>query len=207
MEQLLSYGEVRRGRLGVMIQDLTPDLARALGIDADRGAIVSQVIPGSAAEKAGLEIGDVVLAVGGAEVEDSGDLRNVIGMTPPESDVELKVLRDGREISITARIGKAQRAEARQQTGEVQMLDGATLSELEPDLPGYGEVEGVAVVSVQSGSRASRAGLRQGDVITAVNNTPVRTVEELIAKLPEPGKGPAALSVYRAGALIYLVIR
>lgn len=211
MEQLVAYGEVRRGQLGVMIQDLTPDLAQALGIEAEGGAIISQVVPGSAAAAAGLTVGDVIVAVDGTRIEGSGDLRNLIGMTQPGRSVTLSVLREGRSLSVRALIGK-RRPSGRTGSGTgaegtaVEALDGAVLADLGPGMPGYGEAEGIAILSVTQGSPASRAGLREGDVITAVNTTSVATVGDLIAALEGAGTGPKALSVYRDGAVIYVVI-
>jgi Do/DeqQ family serine protease len=207
MKQLIAHGEVRRGQLGVTIQDVTPDLAQALGIKADRGAIISQVLEGSAAETAGLRSGDVVLAVDGVRVEDAGDLRNLVGMTPPGASVELELERDGRIMTVSMRIGGAARSEMGEPATASPLLEGARLSPLGPEMPGYGDVEGVAVVSVVQSSPADRAGLRTGDVITAVNNEPVTSVEELTSKLTKRGDSPMALTVYRNGSAIYLVVR
>ena len=103
--QLLEYGEVRRGRLGIQIQDVTPDLAEALDLDVDHGAVITQVEPNSAAEAAGLRAGDVITEFNGADVEDSRDLANKVGLVRVGSEVEIAFLRDGQRREVTATIG------------------------------------------------------------------------------------------------------
>lgn len=110
VDQIVKFGEVRRGRLGIAIQDLTPELARQKGVAASQsGALVATVEAGSAAERAGLKVGDVVVAVGGAPVRNSSDLRNKIGLLRIGDQVELSVLRDGRSISIRATVAERER--------------------------------------------------------------------------------------------------
>jgi serine protease Do/serine protease DegQ len=105
MEQLVEYGEVRRGRLGVSVQDLTPALARAFGIQNDRGAVIAQISPNSAAQRAGLQTGDVVLAVDGKAIRNANQLRNAIGLLTVGEQVTLTILRDGKTRNIKVRIG------------------------------------------------------------------------------------------------------
>src|SRR5690606_13389579 len=108
MEQLIEHGEVRRGRLGIMIQDLTPDLAQALGLSRSAGALVARVDEGSPAERAGIRSGDVVIAVNGRPVSSSRDLRNAIGLMRTGTKVELTILRDGKEETVTAVLDESQ---------------------------------------------------------------------------------------------------
>jgi S1-C subfamily serine protease len=207
MDQLIEFGEVHRGRLGVVVQDLTPDLAQALQIDTARGAIVSQVDPNSPAEDAGIQVGDVIVAVDGIPVEKSTDLRNRVGLMQPGRTLAITALRNGQEVELSATIGmptKDQRGEIPTEPG---FLEGAQLAELGPGMPGYGEVTGIGVTSVQPNSPAARAGLRSGDVIVGVNNRAVRTVAELMSALPKPGQGPTALTLYRNGRSLFLVIQ
>src|SRR5262245_56608376 len=107
MEQLIKYGEVKRGVLGVNIQTLTPDIAESMGLDNTQGALISQVLEGSAAEKAGLQAGDVVTSVNGRAVKDAAGLRNTIGLLSVGDSIELSVLRDGKPRKITATIAEA----------------------------------------------------------------------------------------------------
>lgn len=204
MEQLIEFGEVRRGRLGVMIQDFTPDLAEALGIDADSGAIVSQVEPGTPAEKAGLQAGDLIVAVNGRPVDGSADLRNRIGLTRAGERVTLDVIRDGKRLTVATVLGEAERPRLAARGSD--RLDGATFRDLARGDPQFGEVDGVLVTSVQPGSAAARAGLRAGDVIVAVNQAPIGSVRELDDRL-ERSSGVLALTVQRGSARLFIVVR
>jgi S1-C subfamily serine protease len=188
-----------------MIQDLTPDLARALRVDEARGAVVSRVEPGTPAEDAGLRAGDIILTVDGIAVDGSGDLRNRIGFMRPGAKVELEILRDGKRKRLKAKL-EAATGQRMAKRGDVsRALAGADFEALEPGVPGYGEVDGVAVTSIQPGSRAARTGLRVGDVVTAVNNRPVRSVGELFDAF-EIDERVFALNVYRNGAELFIVV-
>ena len=107
MDQLIRYGEVRRGRIGVAIQDLTPDLARALGTTRTEGALVARVEPGSAAQHAGLRSSDLVVAVNGAPIRNASELRNRVGLAQIGDDLELTVDRGGSERMVSVRIEQA----------------------------------------------------------------------------------------------------
>jgi Do/DeqQ family serine protease len=207
MDQLIEYGEVHRGRLGVVVQDLTPDLAKALQIDVARGAIVSQVEPNSPAEEAGIKVGDVIVAVDGIPIGKSSDLRNRVGLMQPGRTLEITALRDGKQVELSATIRMPTTAQTRAAAAEPGFLEGAQLAELGPGMPGYGEATGIAVTSVKANSPAARAGLQSGDVITGVNNRAVQTLAELTAAMPKPGEGPTALTVYRDGRSMFLVVR
>jgi Do/DeqQ family serine protease len=205
MEQVVKYGEVRRASLGVMIQDLTPDLADALDVDVWRGAVVASVEPDSPAEKVGLRAGDIILEVDRVPVYGSGDLRSRIGLMHPGKDVVLTILRDGKRVHVEADLERSKGKQQERHGGVSRALAGADFEELRPGLPGYGEVEGLAVTAVAPGSRAARAGLRPGDVVTAVNNQPVRSIPDLAETLAA-GKRITALHVYRDGARLFIVV-
>jgi Do/DeqQ family serine protease len=205
MDQLVRYGEVRRGRLGIGIQDVTPDLAEAMNLGTSRGAVVNQVEPDSPAEKAGLEAGDVVVEVDGRPVRNASDLRNRVGLMRVGEDVDVTVLRDGKRKTLRARIGKA---EATQVAGgeSSAALRGAIFGNVEKGHPLYGEAEGAVVTTVDPGSPAARNGLRPGDVIMAVNRQRVRSAEELKRALEAAGR-VLALNVIRGGAQLFVVIQ
>ena len=178
MQQLLTHGEVKRGRLGAQAQDLTPQLARAFGIQFRRGAVVTRVENDSAADRAGLRPGDIVLEINGRKVRDADSLRNSIGLLRIGEKVSLKVLRDGRTLKLHARVEEPPH---RVLEGEQihARLGGAVLTDIEEGSRLYGRIEGVLVASVEPGSPAARAGLRKGDIITSLNRAPVRSLQEL----------------------------
>jgi serine protease DegQ len=211
MDQLIHYGKVQRGLLGITIQDLTPDLATALDIKVDQGAIVTQVQPGSAAEKAGIAAGDVITALNGHEISGSTDLRNRIGLIRVGEEIEIEALRDGRSRTFHATINEAVAGTVSGGGGEqggtaLDKLQGAQLSNIPPGNPNYRRTEGVLVVDVNSDSPAWRAGLRPNDVITGVNRDAVTSLDDLKAKLENVG-ATFALNVVRGTARIFIVIQ
>ena len=155
MRQLEEHGEMQRGRIGVMIQDLTPDLAEALDLDVARGTLISRVESGSPAEDAGLQAGDVIVAVNGSEVEGSRDLRNAIGMVRVGEEITVEVQREQRRIRLAVRVG---RAETGMRLGSVDIppaLRGAALRDLRQGDPGHDRIEGVIAAEVEPGSPAA----------------------------------------------------
>ena len=205
MEQLLEYGEVRRGRLGIIIQDVTPDLANALDLDTVEGAVVTQVEPDSAAEEAGIRAGDVIIEVEGQPVAGSAALRNLIGLMRVGEEVDITLLRDGRRRTVESAIGKAQAATL--EGGKtVPKLSGAEFRNLDSTHPRFGDVQGVLVAQVDQGSPAWRNGLRSGDVILGVNRREVATVEALSEALEAAGP-TVALNLLRGNTRLFLVIQ
>ena len=202
MHQLIEHGEVRRGQLGIMVQDLTPDLARYLKLDIQQGAIVAQVTPGSAAEQAGLRSEDVIVAVNDKPVRGARELRNVIGLMTIGDTVKLKVLRDGDTKTITAKIGKKQEQKLKA-SGELHpALAGATLA------PGAGrnDERGLVVQSLDPNSPAAYSGLQEKDLIVEVNRQPVKTLDDL-AKAVKAGDGALLLKIRRGSATLLLFLR
>ncbi len=206
MDQLAAHGEMQRGRIGVMIQDLTPDLAEALDLEIQHGALVSRVEAGSPAEAAGLQAGDVIVAVDGVKVEGSRDLRNAIGLIRVGEEVEIAIERESRRAQLTVRVGEA-RDDALATAMEVPpALEGATLRDLEQGDPAHGRIEGVIAAEVAPGSRAARSGMRPGDVIVALNRRRVRNAEELQNALDQAGQ-VLALNIVRGDSQLFIVIR
>jgi serine protease Do/serine protease DegQ len=204
MEQLIAHGKVSRGQLGVQIQDLTPDLAKALDIDAHEGVVVASVVAKSPAEKAGLKAGDVIAAVDGERVRNSADLRNKIALLPVGSRVELAVIRDGARKSVAVKLAEATPGTAEVQADEGK-LAGVTLGPIEPGSKLYGHVRGVLVLEVEQGSAAAGAGLLAGDAIVAVDREPVTSPGEVIAKAQKTS-GTLLLQVVRDGNMFFIAI-
>jgi serine protease Do/serine protease DegQ len=205
MDQILRFGEVRRGRLGVTTQDVTPAVAKQLGLTVTEGAVVQKVEPGSTAEQAGLRPRDVVTATDGRPVRSSAELRNRVGLTPVGEEVDMTVLRDGRPIRVRARIGEPFQVTA--MAGEaVPQLAGARVADLAPGMPMYGQVEAVVVASVDQGSAAFKNGLRAGDLIYGVNRARVRNMKQLFDSL-RTAEQPMRLALLRGDQRLTLVIR
>ena len=206
--QLIEYGEVRRGRLGVGIQDVTPDLAKALGLGVEAGAIITQVEPSSSASRGGIKVDDVIVDLDGTKVVGAADLRNTIGLTPIGTEVAIGLVRDGRRQTIKLKVEQGQPHAGHGGSSGIAagtMLDGLRGAELaDPSEPSNGP--GVVVSQVDEGSPAALNGLMDGDVITAVNRRAVRTVMELALAL-RGAPTPLALSIQREGEPLYVVVR
>ena len=206
MRQLEEHGGMQRGRIGVMIQNLTPDLAEALDLGIERGALITRVESDSPAEEAGLRAGDVIVAVNGAEVEGPRDLRNAIGMVRVGEEVEVDVQREQRRLRLNVPVGVP---DVGIRLGAVEgppALRGAALRDLRQGDPAYGRVEGVIAAEVEPGSPAARNGIRPGDVIVTVNRRRVRNTEELEAAFEHTGR-VLALNIVRDNGQLLIVIR
>ncbi|PXW68068.1 serine protease DegQ [Loktanella sp. PT4BL] len=206
VDQLIKFGEVQRGQLGVRVQDFTPDLAEALGMDTGVGAVITQVEPGSAAEEAQMQAGDLIVAVDGRPVVGAADLRSQIGLRRIGAQIEIGILRDGEQIEITVTLREGGQTHTRQTDRGFDQLSGAYLRDLAPDDPLFGDVSGVIVAQVDADSRAARSGLQAGDVILAVNRVAVGSVAELREESAAV-KGALALTIQRGTARVFLLIR
>ncbi|MEE3233885.1 MAG: Do family serine endopeptidase [Candidatus Latescibacterota bacterium] len=201
MSELIEHGEVRRGLLGVQIRDLSPLMAEAMGLATKDGVLISEVIDGGAADKAGVEDEDVVLEIDGRKIHDSTELKSIIGRTPPGTEIELLLLRDGdkKRISVsldaltedTLALARGNRGAQQNEAGRVGLAVQELTSELSSRL-GYREgVEGILISGVRSGSEADRRGLRRGMLITGVNRFRVTTVKEYKEALEDIAPGEA----------------
>jgi Do/DeqQ family serine protease len=205
LDQILRFGEVRRGRVGVSTEDLTPEQAAKLGMKTTEGAVIVQIEPGSEAARAGLRPRDVILAVNGHPVRSSSELRNRVGLIPIGEEIELDLVRDGRPMRVRARVGELYKATT--VTGKtIPQLAGARVSNVEPGMPMYGHVDGVVVTAVEQGSAAFRNGLRAGDIVFGVNRVRVRSVPDLFDAMHR-AEGPVRLSLVRGEYRITLVVR
>lgn len=201
MNQLVKYGEVKRGRFGASSQDLTPELAHAMGIANVDGVVIVDVVPDSPAARAGLKQGDIVTHVNGRRVRSSADLRNQVGLTAIGEEIDLKILRGSDAKSIRARIEPIQTGSARA-AQVVPELAGAAIGNLESG----GRLQAPVVVRVERGSPAWNHGLREGDVIAGVNRRKVRSVDELLGAL-KGAQRPVLLTIVRGDSVFALQLR
>ena len=188
LPQLRADGRVTRGWLGVVIQHVTPELAEAFDLSADQGALVSRVMEGSPAERAKLQVGDVIVEFDGEPIEEWNELPRVVAGTSVDKSVKLVVVRDGRRKTVSLNVGKMDEpglAEA--SSPEASPLEfGLRTQELTPELAeqlGVDETAGVLVAGVEPGSPAAEAGLRRGDVILEVDRQDVENVDQLTDRL------------------------
>jgi Do/DeqQ family serine protease len=205
MNQIVRFGEVRRGRLGVDIEDLTLDAAARLKTPTVEGAIIANVQADSPAEKAGLLRGDVVLAVNGRPVKSGHDLRNRLGLTAIGENIELTVYRNGQQLTIKTQIAAPQGLVA----GDGQVvpqLAGLKIANIDRGNPQLARIEGVLVVAVENGSVAAGYGLRAGDVIAAINRQRVRNIAEFLAAMHNVERA-FQLTVVRGDFVLTFTIR
>lgn len=208
-EQLLKTGKVERGRIGVGIQDLNGSLAQSFGLEKPQGALVSTVESGGPAEKAGLKPGDVILSYNGKPIDNSNQLPPLVAATKPGSKASLEVWRDGKKQTMNvgiAELKEDQVARAKPNGGGAERGGklGLAVRSLSPDeKKELGSAQGVVVEQV--GGPAARAGIRPGDLITAVNGTPVKSPDDLRRQV-EKAKGSIALLVRRGDASIFVPI-
>jgi Do/DeqQ family serine protease len=205
MEQLVEFGEVNRGYLGAEMQNMDPELAAAFGLKTAQGAVLVNIVPGSPAEKAGLKPGDVVTAANGRPVRDASDLRNRVGLLRVGDKMSLDVLRDGRRLTVSSVIAGRT---ATQSAGGIknERLAGVSLGEIPQKSAYYGQVAGIMVFEVSTGTPAWTAGLREGDVITSVNRTQIGDLPSFLGLVGQV-KGALLLGVLRGNRSAYIVIR
>lgn len=198
MDQLIKYGEVKRGVLGVQLYPVTPEIAKEFGLTESSGALVQSVAQGSSAEHAGIKTGDIIVSFNGTTMRNPAELRNAIGMLHVGDKVDIGLLRDGKPRKVTATIAERGDTESAGAADINRALEGAELS----DAPDGG---GVVVKSLQEGSNAVAAGLRINDVIVGVGRTPVTNLKSF----REAARGATVLllKVRRSGEMILVPIR
>jgi Do/DeqQ family serine protease len=194
MEQLVTFGEVRRGRLGVVIRDFTAEIAQALNLPFQGGgALITQVSEGSPGAQAGLKAGDIVIRVNDRPIDNSRELKNAVGLSRPDAELTLVLLRDGKEQTIHVRMQVPAVG-----AGTLRLF-GAAIGPLPADNPMAKFVKGVLVTDVETDGPAARQGIRKGDIITHFNRQEVTTVDALKAAI-ETQPAVVALTMVRGNS-------
>ena len=220
MDSLIKSGKVVRGWLGVSIQGVTPDLAKNFGLSEAKGALVSEVLPGSPAAKAGIKSGDVIIDFDGKEVEDQTALRNIVAQTPVGKAVKVKVVRDKKTKTVKVNIGEqpkdmasvGEESGGTQGTTENKALTGLEVRNLTPDIAERlglpADSKGVVITDIDPASKAAAAGLRVGDMITEINREPVKNVDDFNRIVSKLGKDEhPLLLVKRREGKFFVVIK
>jgi serine protease Do len=214
MDSLIKFGKVTRGFLGVVIQDITPDIGSALGVPAGEGVLVANVGPNTPAGKSGVKQSDIIVTFNGKPVKSVNALRNSVASIAPGTAVPAEVLREGKRMKLTIKI-EEQPADmpaaireggpgpgGKGAPGEAAQVMGMTLQELTPEIAerlGYSGQTGVVVSDVEANSGAANAGIQQGALILSVNRKPVKTVAELKEAISKAAEGQGILLLVRLG--------
>jgi Do/DeqQ family serine protease len=220
LDQIVKHGKVTRGHLGVVVQPVTEDIAASLNLNNARGVIVSQVQPGSAADRAGLKRGDVILALNGNVISDPNSFRNEIAATPPGRTIILRIWREGneqelrptlRELTPEERPAIPTQEGSPQPSGSDSGKLGIAVQPLTPalarELRISPDTQGLVVLEVDPFGPAADAGIQRGDVIEQVNQQPIRSVADFRALVERSAKDPLLLLVNHRGTTIFVTIR
>lgn len=205
-QQIIKFGSVHRGLMGIFVQHLTPELAQAMGYpDNFQGALVSQVNEGSPAEVAGIKAGDVITQINSTKITQATQVKTTISLLRVGSDAKIVVSRNGKELTLTAIVTDVKKHEQAQQAHN-PFLYGLALRNFEQDSPLHGHIMGVQVVGASENSAGWRAGIRPGDVIISANNQPT-TNTKMLQSIAQQKKQQLLVQVVReAGALYILII-
>ncbi len=196
--QMVQYGQVKRGELGILGTELNSELAKAMKVDAQRGAFVSQVMPNSSAAKAGIKAGDVITSLNGKPISSFAALRAEVGSMPIGSKVTLGLLREGKPVNVSLEL---------QQSSQNQVDSSTIFSGIEgAEMSNKGQDKGVVVNNVKANSPAARIGLKKGDVIMGANQQPVKNIAEL-RKILDSKPSVLALNIQRGDTSIYLLMQ
>ncbi|TAK77507.1 MAG: Do family serine endopeptidase [Gammaproteobacteria bacterium] len=204
MDQLITYGNVKRGVLGIGAQDITPELANAFHLSDTKGAAVALVLPASPAQQAGLMVGDIITAVNGSPIKNASDVVNTIGFLRVDSKTSINILRNNKPITVTVTLSDPKKRKEIMEKADPYLF-GVSLKNFKLLSPIHGNVAGILVVSVAPESNAWNADLRPGDVITSVNQQKVTNIGELKTAIAKTDK-IVLLNVLRGPSAIFLVM-
>ena len=223
MDQLVKDGKVRRGMLGIGIQNITDDTAKALELKDKNGILVSSVATGGSAEKAGIKRGDIITAINGEKLEDSNVLRNKVAGTLPGNEIKVTVVRDGKEIDLTATLDEFKPRDSKRSGADPDSDENAPIPQnqsgklglsLEPVTPQSAKQlglesasEGLVVTDVDQTGPSAEAGISRGDVILEVNKKPVTSIADVKSAVDAAGDRPILLLVNSRGRTIYVTVK
>ncbi len=202
LTQLLKYGKVERGMLGVVVQDIKPELADVMHISNLNGALVSQIVAGSPAEKSGLRTQDIITSIDGKAIQSAAQLRNTLGLMHPGTKVAFSVSRHGKPLQFTANIGDPNKFQPSHLNPFLSGMRMQNFSELEGD--GI-KIQGVLVTDISDTSAGTLGGLMPGDVITEANTHTVRNIDDL-ARAANKAKDQLLLKIFRENSFLFLVL-
>jgi serine protease Do len=215
MEALISKGKVTRGYVGLLLQDLDEDLAKAMKLKNSQGVLVGDVTAGGPADKAGIKRGDVIIEIDGKKVENSFQLRNLVAQTKPGTLVTFTLIREGQQMQVKVLLGErpkelgagrqTEEKQPKEQTYQKLGISAQTLTPEIADQLGYKNQEGVVIIDVAGGSPAEDAGLQQGDLIMEINQVKIRTVQDFKTALARLRSGDSAALLVRRGENTFYV--
>jgi serine protease Do len=211
LPQLKEKGKVTRGGIGVYVQKMTPELAKSFGMEKTRGALVADIIPGGAAEAAGIQRGDVIVKFDGKEIDEMNELPRLVAATPVGKQVEVEVLREGKPLKIKLKVGelKDEAAPAVEEKAKAEL--GMSVQEITPEVARQLQLKdlaGVIVTQVEGGSAAEEAGVQRGDIIREINGQPVRKLADYVSIVDKIKKDEVVrLLIKRGERNLYLAFR
>lgn len=204
-QQILSYGNVQRGVMGVFVQHLTPELALAMGYKSEQqGAVITQINQGSTAQEAGLKVGDIITQINDTPITQASQVKATVSLLRSGSQAKIYVLRDKQAKAISVMVSDVKQLEQQLQANN-PLLFGLALTQFEQDAPPNGLVQGVQVVGALESSAGFRAGLRPGDVIVSANQKPVTNMI-MLQDIAKASKKQLLLQVLRANGALFIVI-
>jgi S1-C subfamily serine protease len=205
VEQLLKFGKVNRGMMGILVQTATPDIAKALGADVTSGAVITGIMPYSPAETAKLMVGDIIIKINDQAVQSYADVVNTLGLYPVGQPTTLTIIRGGKTQEIKAATADA-KAARKKQVEVNPFLYGLVMQNIAIDTPDRGYIEGVHILDVKDFSPASTVGLSPGDIILSANQMPTKTVNDL-KRIAQTSKGPLLLFVLHQRQSLFVVLQ
>jgi serine protease Do len=212
MNQILDHGKVTRGYLGVVVQPISPAMAKALGQNEPKGALVGDVGAKGPAQAAGVERGDIILELNGKSINDANELRNTVSMMQPGETIQLQISRNGSVRDFSVKLGELpaskEQTQNQKEGASKEALEGVSVENLDADtakelgLPA--STKGVVVTEIDPSSPKADSGLRKRDVIQEVNHQPVHNVAEFEQAMHKAGKEEALLLVNRGGTTLFI---